>query len=601
MTTRRAVLSAGVALQLAVGIVAAGPAHALATPPSAPTLVEGFQVVSAGTVVVYWAASASPGDSPIASYTAVAAPGGQSCQRLAADVPPDEDPWCLISGLTEGTTYTFTVFATNAGADSAPSTASPALTIRPFVVPGAPAISSNYLSGTAAHIVWTAPANSGPPIYRYTVTASPGGATCSTTSVACDIDGVLGGTYEFTVTAENVAGISAPSASTGPMAFVVPATPLNFATTGQTATRATFTWSPVVSTAGFPIQYFVTVPGNASTGCVVDQPSAGVTPSCAVSGLVASTSYTATVVARNAVGTSAPSALVAFTTPAPVTAPTAPTAPQNVTVVGANGAVVVSWGAPVSDGGAPISGYTVQVETALAPPRSCMTTSLSCAFDGLTDGRTYSYTVTARNDRLSTSAAAVTATTQDTIAPAAPLKVTGATAVNALGVSQLSLAWSVDGSNDGTPIVRLATGGVAPTSISEGLPVAPLSGSAAPTAPTNYSARASGFAIGPIAVSVFMVDKAGNVSAPTSLVFTPTIITVLGAPLTTVAGRPTSVTWLLRAPGGAPRVGEKVVAFHRTVGTGKWVQTALVSDLRGRVGLRFTATKNTEVKLQYGG
>jgi len=56
---------------------------------------------------VSWQAPAD-GASPITGYTAVASPGGASC---TADAPATS---CRITGLKDGSAYTFTVTATNA-------------------------------------------------------------------------------------------------------------------------------------------------------------------------------------------------------------------------------------------------------------------------------------------------------------------------------------------------------------------------------------------------------------------------------------------------------------------------------------------------------
>ncbi len=76
----------------------------------------------------------------------------------------------------------------------------------------------------AARVSWTAPLATGDtPVSEYTVTASPGGSSCSTASTSCVVTGLINGvSYQFTVTASNANGESSPSA---PSEVVVPQPP----------------------------------------------------------------------------------------------------------------------------------------------------------------------------------------------------------------------------------------------------------------------------------------------------------------------------------------------------------------------------------------
>ena len=88
------------------------------------------------------------------------------------------------------------------------------IAICPAAVPGAPTAAVADPGDTIVSLSWTAPADTGgSPITRYTATASPGGATCTTTgATTCLFTGLKNGTaYTFTVTATNVAGTSAAS------------------------------------------------------------------------------------------------------------------------------------------------------------------------------------------------------------------------------------------------------------------------------------------------------------------------------------------------------------------------------------------------------
>jgi hypothetical protein len=95
-----------------------------ATRPSAPTGVSA--VAGDHQVTVSWSAP-SNGGSPITSYTVTPYIGGvaQAPHAFGSSATPQ-----VVSGLTDGTTYTFKVVATNAVGSSLPSTASQAVTPR---------------------------------------------------------------------------------------------------------------------------------------------------------------------------------------------------------------------------------------------------------------------------------------------------------------------------------------------------------------------------------------------------------------------------------------------------------------------------------------
>ena len=158
--------------------------------------------------------------------------------------------------------------------------------------------------------------------------------------------------------------------------------------------QATVTWSAPSANGSAITGYTVTPSPSGATPCTTTG-----TLSCTVSGLTNGQAYTFTVTATNAIGTSDPSPASNSVTPK---LPTAPGAPTGVKATAGNAKALVSWSAPSSNGGSPITGYTV---TSAPGGDSCTTTgALSCTVSGLTNGTSYTFTVTAKNS-VGTSAA----------------------------------------------------------------------------------------------------------------------------------------------------------------------------------------------------
>jgi uncharacterized protein (TIGR02145 family) len=256
-------------------------------PPLARWLLQGNAQAS-----VAFTAPSSDGGSAITGYTVTSSPGNITATGVGSPL--------VVTGLTNGTVYTFTVVATNAVGNSVASSASGSVT--PGTVPGAPTNPVATAGNAQASVAFTAPASNGSPITGYTVTSSPGGLTATGASSPRVVTGLINGTsYTFTVVATNSAGnsvASVPSAAVIPR--TVPGAPTNpVATAGNAQASVAFT-APASN-------------GSDITGYTVTSSPGGLTASgssstLVVTGLATNVSYTFTVVATNAAGNSVASA-----------------------------------------------------------------------------------------------------------------------------------------------------------------------------------------------------------------------------------------------------------------------------------------------------
>ncbi len=374
-----------------------------------------------GTSVASTAASATPEPAPPATPTGLVATAGNGQVALTwtavsgattytvfengTSVGSVTSPSDTVTGLTDGTSYSFTVSASNGGGTSVASTAA-------FATPEPPAPATpTGLVATAGNgqvaLTWTAVSGA----TTYTVFEN-GTSVASVTSPSDTVTGLTNGTsYSFTVSASNGGGTSvASTAASATPEPAPPATPTGLVATAGNG-QVALTWTAVPGATTY------TVFENGTSVASVTSPSDTVT------GLTNGTSYSFTVAASNGGGTSTQST-AASATPEPQ----APATPTGLVATAGNGQVALTWTAVPG-----ATTYTVfENGTSMAS-----VTSPADTVTGLTDGTSYSFTVSASNGGGTSVASTAASATPEPAPPATP---TGLVAT--AGNGQVALTWT---------------------------------------------------------------------------------------------------------------------------------------------------------------
>ena len=310
------------------------------------------------------------------AYLVTAAPGGatQACTSSP----------CTVAGLTNGTSYRFTVHATNAVGNSVESAQSNAVT--PATTPGTPTSVTVGRGNQSATITFDPPADNGSPITGYKV-STDGGLTWQNATVTgsspmtATVTGLSNGhAYDVQVRALNAIGLGPATASAAVVPADVPSAPSNVQAVAGDG-NATVSFDPPAGNGSTITGYTIVVsPGGATYPCA--------TSPCVVPGLTDGTSYRFAVYAVNAAGNGTPS-----TATDPVTAAGTPSATPMPQVVISSKTAVVSWLPSANLNGATVTGYTVITSPGGQTCTVAPSATPSCAISGLTPGVSYTFTV----------------------------------------------------------------------------------------------------------------------------------------------------------------------------------------------------------------
>jgi YVTN family beta-propeller protein len=358
-------------------------------------------------------------DGVILNWTSTTSNGGTGINNVDLSVEPISGPLAgspaknttlttgtssaIVGTLENGTEYAITITLLNDIGAGAPAGVD--------AVVGLPGTASDVeaVPGTsAATVSWQAAPANGSAVSSYTVTAvdltnsGRGGQQVTTTSSPATVPGLTDGDlYVFYVAATNVVGPGLASALSNPVTPAAPpGTPAIGAVTALNG-AASVSFAPAASSGGSAVTSYTVTATDRTNAANGGQSASGAASPILVSGLENGDSYTFSVTASNAIGTSSASA------PSSVVVPAGPPgAPTFVTAAGGDAVATVSWIASVANG-SPVTAYKVYPYVGTTPQPGLVVTVpgnvTRATMKGLTNGVTYVLFVVATNARGSSS------------------------------------------------------------------------------------------------------------------------------------------------------------------------------------------------------
>jgi fibronectin type 3 domain-containing protein len=392
-----------------------------ATPEAVPAAPAGVQGAAGdGEVTLSWSVVGVPGPDTPVTYS-VSLDGTPVASGLSTTD-------YTVTGLADGTSYTFTVAATDSY--NQVSAASDPVGVTPLGVPAAPSgVTAVETDGQVALSWAPASASLAAPVAGYYVERDGvqiGQVAGASSSSYTDTTVGAGSTYTYSVQAYNAVSMSATTSATSITVVAAPAIPSGLVAT-PTNGQVALSWDADPNANN----YVLYSDGN--------QIYSGAGTGFAYNNLANDTVYTFYVMASGPGGTSAGSATVSATPEA------VPAAPGDLQVAPEDTSAQLSWDAPATKSPQQPVTYTVFVNGVTA---QMGVSGTSATISGLTDGTSYTFAVTATDayGQVSGPSDQVSATPVGT--PAAP---SGASATEVDG--QVELSWAPASSSAAAPVV----------------------------------------------------------------------------------------------------------------------------------------------------
>jgi len=378
-------------------------ASASAAPLGLPGAPTGLNAAAGNSQVpLGWTAPSNTGGTTITDYLIEFSSDGGGTWSTFSHAPSGSTT-ATVTGLTNGTAYTFRVSAINSvgtGAASTTSSATPAVSAS---VPSAPTGLNTTAGDSQVQLGWTAPfSDGGAAISDYLIEySSDAGSTWSTfshvasTSTSATVTGLTNGTaYMLRVSAVNSVGTGTSSLTASATPTTVPGAPTGLNSVPG-AGQVALSWTAPTVDGGSAVTGYTVAMSTDGGATFFQTMSVGISTSTTWTGITNGSAYLFMVAASNSAGTGAFSASTQATPVAP------PGAPTSLVGSPGNGQEFLSWTAPVSDGGAAITDYMVELSSdagaTWTPFAHAPSTATASTATGLTNGTTYTFRVSAVN------------------------------------------------------------------------------------------------------------------------------------------------------------------------------------------------------------